>query len=166
MKIIIYFMTILGFWSYHSIAADVQITVNGRVLTQPCSVSTDSVSKTVDLHNLQSSELLSPGSFTEWNDVTLSLNNCPAQYTRVTAIFSGEIDDFGYYKNMGTAKNIGIEIQGDGNEPLLNGGKKIEQINISSRDVIFRVKVRGISMNGGVTAGSINSLITVTYSWD
>ncbi|MBF8443074.1 type 1 fimbrial protein, partial [Serratia ureilytica] len=52
-------------------AADVTITVNGRVVAKPCTVSTPSA--VVDLGDLFSFNFTQPGSGSAWHPVTLNL---------------------------------------------------------------------------------------------
>ena len=79
-------------------AADVTITVNGKVVAKPCTIATPKA--TVDLGDLYTFNMLSPGSASGWHDVTLDLSNCPVGTSRVTATFSGTADSTGYYKNQ------------------------------------------------------------------
>ena len=72
-------------------AADVTITVNGKVVAKPCTVSTTNA--TVDLGDLYSFSLMSAGAASAWHDVALELTNCPVGTSRVTASFSGAADN-------------------------------------------------------------------------
>jgi type 1 fimbria pilin len=74
----------------------VTITVNGKVVAKPCTIATPKA--TVDLGDLYTFNMLSPGSASGWHDVTLDLSNCPVGTSRVTATFSGTADSTGYYK--------------------------------------------------------------------
>ena len=74
-------------------AADVTITVNGKVVAKPCTVSTTNA--TVDLGDLYSFSLMSAGAASAWHDVALELTNCPVGTSRVTASFSGAADSTG-----------------------------------------------------------------------
>lgn len=58
-------------------AADVTITVNGKVVAKPCTVSTTNA--TVDLGDLYSFSLMSAGAASAWHDVALELTNCPVE---------------------------------------------------------------------------------------
>lgn len=84
-------------------AADVTITVNGKVVAKPCTVSTTNA--TVDLGDLYSFSLMSAGAASARHDVALELTNCPVGTSRVTASFSGAADSTGYYKNRGPRKH-------------------------------------------------------------
>lgn len=103
-------------------AADVTITVNGKVVAKPCTVSTTNA--TVDLGDLYSFSLMSAGAASAWHDVALELTNCPVGTSRVTASFSGAADSTGYYKNQGTAQNIQLELQDDSGNTLNSGATK------------------------------------------
>lgn len=61
-------------------AADVTITVNGKVVAKPCTVSTTNA--TVDLGDLYSFSLMSAGAASAWHDVALELTNCRLKKAR------------------------------------------------------------------------------------
>lgn len=79
-------------------AADVTITVNGKVVAKPCTVSTTNA--TVELGDLYTFSLISAGSTSARHTVALDLSNCPVGTSRVTASFSGTADSTGYYKTV------------------------------------------------------------------
>ncbi len=68
-------------------AADVTLTVNGKVVARPCTVST--VNATVELGDLYTFSLIGAGSASAWHSVALDLSNCPVGTSRVKATFSG-----------------------------------------------------------------------------
>ncbi|VTM74372.1 putative fimbrial protein SthA [Raoultella planticola] len=112
-------------------AADITITVNGKVVAKPCTVSTTNA--TVDLGDLYTFSLVSAGAASAWHGVSLDLSNCPVGTSRVTASFSGTADATGYYKNQGTAGNIQLELQDDGGTTLNNGATKSVQVDDSTQ---------------------------------
>ncbi len=71
-------------------AADVTLTVNGKVVARPCTVST--VNATVELGDLYTFSLIGAGSASAWHSVALDLSNCPVGTSRVKATFSGTAD--------------------------------------------------------------------------
>lgn len=103
-------------------AADVTITVNGRVVAKPCTIQTKEAN--VNLGDLYTRNLQQPGSASGWHNITLSLTDCPIETSAVTAIVTGSTDNTGYYKNEGTAENIQIELRDDQDATLKNGDSK------------------------------------------
>lgn len=144
-------------------AADVTITVNGKVVAKPCTVST--VNATVDLGDLYTFSLVSAGSSSSWHSVALNLSNCPVGTSRVTASFSGMADATGYYKNQGTAGNIQLELQDDGGTTLNTGAMKEVQVDDATQSASFPLQVRALTVNGGATQGTIQAVINVTYTY-
>ena len=61
-------------------AADVTITVNGRVVAKPCTIQTKEAN--VNLGDLYTRNLQQPGSASGWHNITLSLTDCPVE-TRI-----------------------------------------------------------------------------------
>ncbi|SFN19644.1 minor fimbrial subunit [Izhakiella capsodis] len=144
-------------------AADVTITVNGRVVAKPCTVSTPSV--TVNLGDLFSFNFTQPGSGSAWHPVTLNLTNCPIGTSRVTAKFTGTTDNTGYYKNQGGATNLQLELQDTSGNNLNNGKTKAVQVDDSTQSASLPLQVRVLSVKGNPKQGSIQAVINVTYTY-
>ena len=136
-------------------AADVTITVNGRVGAKPCTIQTKEANV-----NLQQ-----PGSASGWHNITLSLTDCPVETSAVTAIVTGSTDNTGYYKNEGTAENIQIELRDDQDATLKNGDSKTVIVDEITRNAQFPLKARAITVNGNASQGTIEALINVIYTW-
>lgn len=145
------------------LAADVTITVNGKVVAKPCTVSTTNA--TVELGDLYTFSLISAGSASAWHTVALELSNCPVGTSRVTASFSGTADSTGYYKNQGSAGNIQLELQDGSGNRLNTGATKYVQVDEATQTTRFPLQVRAISVNGGATQGTIQSVINVIYTY-
>lgn len=144
-------------------ADDVTITVNGRVVAKPCTISTPTA--TVELGDLYTFSLVQAGASSAWHDVVLSLTNCPVGTSKVTATFSGTADATGYYANQGTARNLQLQLQDNGGATLNNGANKTVQVDAGSQGASFPLQVRAITVNGGTTQGTIQAVINVTYTW-
>ena len=144
-------------------AADVTITVNGKVVAKPCTVSTTTA--TVELGDLYTFSLVNAGSSSAWHSVALELSNCPVGTSRGTASFSGTADSTGYYKNQGTAGNIQLELQDDSGNRLNTGATKSVVVDDASQSARFPLQVRALSVNGGATQGTIQAVINVTYTY-
>ncbi|EJM9436823.1 type 1 fimbrial protein [Escherichia coli] len=144
-------------------AADVTITVNGRVVAKPCTIQTKEAN--VNLGDLYTRNLQQPGSASGWHNITLSLTDCPVETSAVTAIVTGATDNTGYYKNEGTAENIQIELRDDQDAALKNGDSKTVIVDEITRNAQFPLKARAITVNGNASQGTIEALINVIYTW-
>lgn len=144
-------------------AADVTITVNGRVVAKPCTIQTKEAN--VNLGDLYTRNLQQPGSASGWHNITLSLTDCPIETSAVTAIVTGSTDNTGYYKNEGTAENIQIELRDDQDATLKNGDSKTVIVDEITRNAQFPLKARAITVNGNASQGTIEALINVIYIW-
>lgn len=144
-------------------AADVTITVNGRVVAKPCTVSTPSA--TVDLGDLFAFDFVQAGSGSAWYPVTLNLTDCPIGTSRVTATYTGITDSTGYYKNQGDAINLQLELQDTSGNNLNNGKTQTVQVDDSAQSASMPLRVRALSVNGNAEQGSIRAVINVTYTY-
>ncbi|CAI2500537.1 putative fimbrial protein SthD [Serratia proteamaculans] len=150
--------------AFQANATDVTITINGRVVAHPCTVSTPTA--TVDLGNLYTTNLATAGSVSAWLPVTLNLTNCPVGTSMVTATFSGTADATGnYYANQGSAGNIALQLEDNGGASLPNGSTKTVSVDNTSQAANFVLQVRAITPSGNATQGNIQSLINVTYTY-
>lgn len=159
-------LILAGAMAFHVIAlqaADISIRVNGKVVAKPCTVSTTNVN--VDLGNIYTFNLVKPGSASEWQYASLNLSNCPIGTSRIVATFTGNADSTGYYKNLGTAGHIQVEVQDEKGKPLNNGAQKEVLVEESSQAATFPLQVRALTVNGGATQGTIQAVINVTYTF-
>ena len=172
-------------------AADVTITVNGRVVAKPCTIQTKEanvnlgdlytrnlqqpgsasgwscspIAVQADIDRVDIIPLQQPGSASGWHNITLSLTDCPVETSAVTAIVTGSTDNTGYYKNEGTAENIQIELRDDQDAALKNGDSKTVIVDEIPRNAQFPLKARAITVNGNASQGTIEALINVIYTW-
>lgn len=144
-------------------AADITITVNGSVVAKPCTVATTTTN--VDLGDLYTFNLVTPGSGSQWHPVSLDLVNCPVGTSVVTATFKGSADTTGYYKNQGSAGNIQLQLQDTAGNNLNNGAQKKLPVSDSTLSTNFPLQVRALSVKGGATQGTIQAVIDVTYTY-
>lgn len=71
----------------------VTLNITGNVIASPCQVSSDSITKSVDLgQNIQASSLQTAGSATEWVNFDINLNSCPAGTTKAIMTMHGTAD--------------------------------------------------------------------------
>lgn len=144
-------------------AADVTITVNGRVVAKPCTVFAPST--TVSLGNLSTLDFIKPDSSSGWQTFFLTLTHCPVGTSRVKASFTGAADSTGYYKNQGDAVNLQLQLQDIRGTDLSTGSSTIVNVDASSLSARLPLKVRALSVNGNASRGSIGALINVTYTY-
>ncbi|HDR2350171.1 TPA: type 1 fimbrial protein [Enterobacter asburiae] len=145
----------------------VQITVTGNIVASPCTVSTANGSQTVNLgDDLQSADLQKAGSATPWKNFVIQLDNCPDGTTTVDATFHGTPDESlpEYYKNLGNAKNLAIQLDTSGGAFMLNDGFVLSY-KVVHGSVTYNIAARAYSEKGGVTPGSISSVITIDFAY-
>lgn len=155
--------------SAYGYAADpVSLNVTGNIVASPCQVSSDSVTKSVDLgQSILSSDLKTAGNATSWTSFTIDLNNCPAATTIATMTMHGTADTDNpndMYKSTGTANNIAVQLQSQAGD-LLGNGKSITG-NIINNACSFLLHARAYTQNGEATPGTIVSTVTATFVYN
>lgn len=140
-------------------AADVTITVNGRVVAKPCTIQTKEAN--VNLGDLYTRNLQQPGSASGWHNITLSLTDCPIETSAVTAIVTGSTDNTGYYKNEGTAENIQIELRDDQDATLKNGDSKTVIVDEITRNAQFPLKSCNVDGGSSIGAGTTSVYVNL-----
>ncbi|HBU6432123.1 TPA: type 1 fimbrial protein, partial [Klebsiella oxytoca] len=85
--------------------------------------------------------------------------------SRVTATFSGTADATGYYKNLGTAGRLQLELQDTGGTRFNTGTAKTVAVDETTQSARFPLRVRALTVSGRPTQGTIQAVINVTYTW-
>lgn len=159
-----------GVFVSHSVyAADpVSITVTGNIVASPCTIDPESVSRKVPLGDIQAADMANAGSASPWTNFNIKVINCPAGTSYVTATFSGAASEDNpdiAYQNTGTATNVAVELQGTGGEPFGNG-KNFKLPISASKDATWNLQARAYTSKGGVTPGTISSVITMSFTYN
>lgn len=145
----------------------VTLNITGNVIASPCQVSSDSITKAVDLgQNIQATSLLAAGSSTSWVDFDINLNSCPAGTTKAIMTMHGTADlDYpeDMYRNTGTATNLAVQLQSQAGDKL--GNTKTITGTIASNAYTYKLKARAYTKNGNVTPGTISSVVTATFEY-
>lgn len=147
----------------------VTLNIIGNVKAGPCQISSDSVSKTVDLtagKTVTASSLYTAGSTTPWVAFDLSVEQCPPGTTRVSVTFNGQADGENpedMYRNTGTATPVAVQLQSREGEPLGDGRSLTG--TITDQRYTWNLRARIYSQRGQVTSGSINSVVTVSMTY-
>ena len=145
----------------------VTLNITGNVIASPCQVSSDSITKSVDLgQNIQASSLQTAGAATDWVNFDINLNSCPAGTTKAIMTMHGTADlnnPADMYRNTGTATNLAVQVQSQAGEQL--GNTKTISGTIASNAYTYKLRARAYTQNGGVMPGSISSVVTATFEY-
>lgn len=160
--------------AHYAMAGDpVTLNITGNVVASPCEVSAASENMTIDLgggKDLQTADLNAAGSSSPWVPIIVSLENCPAGTSSVTATFHGTSDNDDaetLYTNTGTATNVAVQLEGTAEEHYGNG--KTSTINIADATdgkPTWNLQTRAFSKSGSVTPGTISSVITMSFAYN
>jgi minor fimbrial subunit len=145
-----------------------QINFTGTVSDATCEIQADSKNPEIKLGELYNKDLEVAGSTTDWVSFNITLLNCPSAVKSVSARFSGTSDesDMTLYKSTGNAENIAVQLQDQNTQSVLSNGT-VDTVNvISTGNAVFNLQARAKTPLGGVTAGTIESLIEMTFSYN
>ncbi|EKT56048.1 fimbrial protein [Providencia burhodogranariea] len=155
--------------SFNTFASDVTVYINGGILTQSCNVSSNDLIKNVVFDDLNPKDFTTIGSVSEFQPVTIHLENCTGHVNNMSYQFSGEADelDSTLLKVLGqpnntrniTASGLAIEIANE-NKQKINLNTKItlnEIINSKTYDLIFNLRYKSTQKDIG--SGDASSLL-------
>ncbi|WP_312414902.1 fimbrial protein [Pseudescherichia sp.] len=151
-----------------SAGENIQVNFTGTVSDATCEIQTDSQNPEVNLGELYNQDLEEAGSASEWVNFNITLFNCPPALKTVSAAFSGTPDgnDASLYKSTGDASNVAVELQDQNTQRALGHGA-VDTVNIlPSGNAVFNLQARAKTVVGNVTAGTIDSLIEMTYTYN
>lgn len=145
------------------------LNIKGNVKAAPCQVSSDSITKTVDLtagSPVTASSMYTAGSTTPWVSFDFSIEHCPEGTTGVMIQFNGNADDMhrdDMYRNLGTATPVAIQLQAADGRPLGDG--QVLTSEIVAQRYTWNLRARLYSEQGQVSPGTIDSVVTVSLSY-
>lgn len=157
-----------GLTSFAFAGDPITLNITGNILASPCEVDGTGTVPVNLGENLQSADFQDAETSSAWVPFSVSLKNCPAGTSSVTATFGGTADTSDpntLYVNTGTATNVAVQLEGKNSEPYGNG--KTSTLDISSGvDPKWDLQARAYSSAGGVTPGTINASVTrgLTYN--
>lgn len=138
------------------------LQVSGSVTARPCTIALPQM--TVGLGDIYTSTLPVPGATTPWVPFTLNLTNCPEGTNNVVATLNGSTDNNGNFSNQGSASNMAVQLQTTAGQQLTTGSTLSAGVD-QNQNVAFILQARAITPNGNPTAGTLQSVINVTYTW-
>ncbi|HCT3346672.1 fimbrial protein [Citrobacter koseri] len=147
----------------------IALNIKGNVKAAPCQVSSDSITKTVDLtagSPVMASSMYTAGATTPWVSFDFSIEHCPEGTTGVMIQFNGNADDMhrdDMYRNLGTATPVAIQLQAADGRPLGDG--QVLTSEIVAQRYTWNLRARLYSEQGQVSPGTIDSVVTVSLSY-
>jgi len=168
MNKLILILSLILFCAGASAGGNIIVNFTGTVSDATCEIQTDSQNPEVNLGELYNKDLEEAGSASEWVSFNITLFNCPPALKTVSATFSGTPDgkDASLYKSTGDASNVAVELQDQNTQSVLGNGT-VDAVNISSSgNAVFNLQARAKTVTGNVTAGTIDSLIEMTYTYN
>ena len=152
-----------------SVFAATNITVNfkGNIKAATCNVSGGN-NIDIDLNRLPIDIFNGVQTGSDWRSFDITLNSCSSFVNQIKLTFSGTADTAdatSLYKNLGTAKNVAVQLQnGDGTTAL--GNLKVLQVPLNGQsDISIPLRTRAFSSSGNVVPGSISANITATITY-
>lgn len=162
---------IAGSCSMGADAADATITITGKVTAAACTVN-NSGSYTVIMPEVTAATLNPAASFGTWKTFDVTLSNCPAGTSSVTATFDGTADsvDSAKYANTtgaGYATNVAVQVQNRSGTVADKGKSSTMTVNVdASKNATFDLQARPYSTAGGATVGNISTVVLMNFTYN
>lgn len=149
-------------------ADDIQIQMTGNIYANTCIIDSASRNLTVDLGQAVSGDFKNVGDTGAWKDFTLSVSHCPPTLALATAFFYGQADSMHPTKfaNIGSAKGLALELA-DRQDNILIAPQAAFNVPVNSADhtATFPLAARYYASALPVTAGTFNSVVQVTFTY-
>ncbi|HGM5492469.1 TPA: fimbrial protein [Serratia fonticola] len=152
-------------------AAPVTINITGKVTAAACTVD-NSGTYTVIMPDVTAATLNPANSSGAWKTFDVTLSNCPAGTTSVTAKFSGTVDgsDSNKYANAtgaSYATNVSVQLQNRSGTVADKGNNSTMTVNVDgSKKATFDLQARPYSTTGGATVGDISSVVLMDLTYN
>lgn len=148
-------------------ASTVTLNFIGNIKAATCNISGGN-NIDIDLKNMPVDLFNLPQSGSDWKIFNINMNNCSSYVNELVLTFSGTSDTNNInnlYKNMGTAKNIAVQLEsGDGASPL--GNQKVLRVPLAGKNSLsIPLRTRAYSAIGNASAGTVSANITATITY-
>jgi type 1 fimbria pilin len=162
---------VIGSCSLAAHAADTTITINGKVIAAACTIN-NSGAYTVTMPDVTAAVLNTANSSGTWKPFDVTLSNCPAGTSTVTAAFDGTADgaDANKYANTtgtGYATNVSVQVQNRSGTIADKGKNSNMTVSVdASRNATFDLQARPYSTMGGSTVGNITTVVLMNFTYN
>lgn len=165
---------VIALCAFDAACADiVAISVNGRLIASPCRVNSSQSNFLVQLGNTPAATLANKYSATPEVYFKIVLDQCPESTNSVIASFSGQTypQDANYgYANNGTSQFVGVLLKlTDEPDHFVSNTRSGKSVNLkvdkSTNSVVFNFSTRLWTDTGNVTPGTINSAVTISFTY-
>ncbi|ALB66174.1 fimbrial protein [Cronobacter dublinensis] len=149
-------------------ADQVTLQVTGTIRGAGCEVDSASKNLQIALGDAPAGSFQQAGKTGDWINFSLSVINCPATTTTVTATFTGASapTDTRYYANTGTGAGLALELStGDHSTTLRPGATLIKPVNPDDHSAPFPLAARYVATGEKLVAGTFQSAIQVTFTY-
>lgn len=152
-------------------ADPVSINITGRVTAAACTID-NSGTYNVIMPDVTASTLNPAASFGTWKTFDVTLSNCPAGTTSVTAKFTGTADgnDANKYATTtgaGYATNVAVQVQNRSGTIADKGNNSTMNVTIdASKNATFDLQARPYSTLGGATPGNISTVVLMDFTYN
>lgn len=160
-----------GLISSNAFADPVTINITGKVTAAACTID-NSGTYNVVMPDVTAATLSTGNTFGGWKEFDVTLSNCPAGTTSVTAKFSGTADgnDANKYANTtgaGYATNVSVQVQNRSGTVADKGNNSTMTVNVDgSRKATFDLQARPFSTPGGATVGNIKTVALMDFTYN
>lgn len=158
--------------SLDTIAAPVTVNITGKVVAAACTVN-NSGSYNVVMPDVTAATLNPVASYGAlWKTFDVTLSNCPAGTSSITATFDGTADtaDAMKYANTtgaGYATNVSVQVQNRSGTVADMGKNSTMTVNVdTSRNATFDLQARPYSTPGGATVGNISTVVLMNFNYN
>ena len=150
-------------------AYDTTITINGKVTAAACTIDS-SGTYAITMPDVTAATLNLANSFGDWRNLDVTLSNCPAGTSSVTATFDGTVADTSKYANAtgaGYATNVSVQLQNRSGTVADKGKNSTMTVNVdASKNVTFDLQARPFSAAGGATVGNISTVVLMNFTYN
>lgn len=146
-------------------AKGAEIGITGTVTSGACNISAPNQSFAFE--DLYTSKMSEAGSASKWKSFSIMLTACPTGTRNATMKISGTVatEDPAYFANTEDAKNVVLELTDSSHLTTYSNGSTLTAEVDDSRNAFFPLAARVYSPNGGVGAGTFESVVMIDFTY-
>ncbi|WP_369309575.1 fimbrial protein [Providencia rettgeri] len=149
-------------------ATNITVNFTGNIRAATCNISGGN-NIDIDLKQLPADTFNNPQTGSDWKSFDINLNNCSSFVNQIKLTFTGAAEagdtTSSLYKNLGTAKNVAVQLQSNNGATPLGNSKALQVPLNGQSNIAIPLRTRAFSTVGNVVPGSISANITATITY-
>lgn len=165
-RVLLTAILVLMNFMFENYSYSVGMNISANLIAGACNVDPNTINDTITFEDLYTGKIKQAGGSSNWQPVQVLLTACPVGTTGVTMSISGTpSEDNKYFANSKEAKNVVLQLTDATYTNNYSNGSVVKTAVDGNNNAEFDLAARIYSPQGGATAGSFESVVMLSFTY-